>query len=150
LIIFINENNIIDMVNSNLPTSPPGDISGKAKTILIVEDDRVLLKMYVKKMTSEGLNVIFASDGKEALGKYNNEEIDLVITDIMLPKMSGIELLEQIRNSKRGKDIPVFVWTNLALEQEKKQAMSLGANEYIVKESQTLIEVAKLVKKYLN
>jgi CheY-like chemotaxis protein len=119
-------------------------------TILVVEDDKVLLTMYSKKLLSEGFNVINAEDGKDALEKFQNERIDLVLTDIMLPRMSGIEFLQEMRNTQKGKDIPVFVWTNLALEQEKKQAMSLGANEYLVKESLTLDEVVVLVKKYLN
>jgi DNA-binding response OmpR family regulator len=119
-------------------------------TILIVEDDLVLSKMYAQKLSSEGFNVISAADGKEALNKFKKEKIDLVITDIMLPRMSGTEFLEQIRSTPKGKNVPVFVWTNLALEEEKRQALSLGANKYLVKESLTLDEVAELVKKYIN
>ena len=120
------------------------------KTILLVEDDQLLSKMYSQKLISEGFNVINATDGKVALEKFKKELIDLIITDIMLPKMSGTEFLKEVRSTTKGKDIPVFVWTNLALEEEKRLALGLGANEYLVKESLTLDEVVKLVKKYLN
>lgn len=142
----------MDSPQSKVSSEQQSSVSTKLikNTLLIVEDDKVLLKMYTQKLSSEGFEVINANDGREALEKFQKEKIDLVLTDIMLPKMSGIEFLQEMRNTKKGKDIPVFVWTNLALEQEKKQAMSLGANEYLVKESQSLDEVVKLVKKYLS
>lgn len=135
---------MIDMKNLQ------SEASSIKKTILLVEDDQVLSKMYSQKLTAEGFNVINATDGKVALEQFKKQLIDLIITDIMLPKMSGIEFLQEVRSTPKGKDIPVFVWTNLTLEGEKRQALGRGANEYLVKESLTLAEVVKLVKKYLN
>ena len=137
---------------SEASSNKMNSVSNKSaeKTILLVEDDEVLSRMYSQKLIAEGFNVINATNGKEALEKFNKELMDLIITDIMLPKMSGTEFLKEVRSTTKGKDIPVFVWTNLALEEEKRQALGLGANEYLVKESLTLAEVVKLVKKYLN
>ncbi len=136
---------------SSASTNKADSVSEKKinKTILLVEDDQVLSNMYSQKLKAEGFNVINAINGKEALEKFKKELIDLIITDIMLPIMSGTEFLKEVRSTAKGKDIPVFVWTNLALEEERRRAFSLGANEYLVKESLTLADVVKLVKKYL-
>jgi len=119
-------------------------------TILIVEDDQVLMKMYTQKLVSEGFKVLNAVDGEEAFAVFVKEKIDLIITDIMLPRVSGIEFLQKIRVTPKGKNVPVIVWSNLMLEEEKKQALALGANEYVVKGQLKLEDMAALVRKYMT
>ena len=118
-------------------------------TILIVEDDPVLQKMYNQKLISEGFNTLIASDGQEAQDLFNKEPVDLIITDIMMPRVSGIELIENIRQNSKEKTIPILAWSNLALEEEKQKALSAGANEDVIKGSLNLEQLVNLVKKYL-
>ncbi len=125
------------------------DSSNAKKTILIIEDDQVLMKMYVQKLTNEGYNILSAIDGEQGFDTFRKAKIDLVITDIMLPRVSGIEFLEKIRKTPNGKDVPVIAWSNLAREEDKKKVLDLGAQEYIVKGSLTLEQMAETVKKYL-
>lgn len=120
-------------------------------SILIVEDDPVLLKMYTEKFTFEGFRVVVARDGEEALRiALSSEKIDIVLLDIMLPKMSGTDFLENLRKEQKGKDIPVIALTNLAEEDERQKAINLGVKEYLVKAMQTPEQVVEKIKKYLN
>ncbi|OGM23531.1 hypothetical protein A2865_01755 [Candidatus Woesebacteria bacterium RIFCSPHIGHO2_01_FULL_39_17] len=108
------------------------------------------MKMYTQKLVSEGFKVLNAVDGEEAFAVFVKEKIDLIITDIMLPRVSGIEFLQKIRVTPKGKNVPVIVWSNLMLEEEKKQALALGANEYVVKGQLKLEDMAALVRKYMT
>ncbi|KKQ36451.1 MAG: Response regulator, partial [Candidatus Woesebacteria bacterium GW2011_GWA1_37_7] len=111
--------------------------------------DPVLQKMYNQKLISEGFNTLIASDGQEAQDLFNKEPVDLIITDIMMPRVSGIELIENIRQDSKEKNTPIIAWSNLALEEEKQKALSAGANEYVIKGSLNLEQLIDLVKKYL-
>ena len=131
-------------VSANVSAKP------ESKSILIVEDDPVLLKMYTEKFGFEGFRVLNAKDGEEALRVAMSEVVDIILLDIMLPRMSGTDFLERFRTSLKGKDVPVVALTNLAEEQEKQKALNLGVKEYLVKAMQTPEQVVEKVKKYLN
>ncbi|KKQ85199.1 MAG: PAS/PAC sensor hybrid histidine kinase [Candidatus Woesebacteria bacterium GW2011_GWB1_38_8] len=118
--------------------------------ILIVEDDPVLLKMYTEKFTFEGFSVLNAKDGEEALKTATSEKIDLILLDIMLPKMSGTDFLEKLRQDTKAKNTPVIALTNLTEENERQKAMKLGVKEYLVKAMQTPEQVVETVKKYIK
>ena len=121
------------------------------KTILLVEDDILVSQMYAKRLKKEGLNVILASDGIEGLEKLKSEKIDLVLLDIMMPKMNGHEMLKRVREDPSIKDTRVVVLTNLNDRPEDiKEIKKLGIEEYILKSDITLAELAKVVVKYLN
>lgn len=122
----------------------------KRQIILVVEDDPVLLKMYSEKFGFEGFEVLNAKDGEEALEVSEKEQIDIILLDIMLPRMSGTDYLEKFRQTPKGKDIPVVALTNLAEEAEKQRALNLGVKEYLVKAMQTPEQVVQTVKKYLG
>ena len=117
--------------------------------ILIVEDDPVLLKMYTEKFNFEGFKVLNAKDGEEALRISESEIMNIVLLDIMLPRMSGTDYLEKLRQMPEGKDTPVVALTNLAEEAEKQRALKLGVKEYLVKAMQTPEQVVQTVKKYI-
>lgn len=123
---------------------------GGERTILIVEDDPVLLKMYSEKFGFEGFNVINAKDGEEALEKATKEKVDIILLDIMLPKMSGTDLLERLKDDEKGGSIPVVALTNLAEDSEKQKALKLGVKEYLVKAMQTPEQVVETVKKHIG
>jgi CheY-like chemotaxis protein len=120
------------------------------KSILIVEDDPVLLKMYSEKFGFEGYRVINAKDGEEALTKAVNEPVDMILLDIMLPKMSGTDFLARLRQNVKAKNTPVVALTNLAEDEEKQKALKLGVKEYLVKAMQTPEQVVETVKKYIS
>lgn len=120
------------------------------KRILIVEDDPVLLKMYSEKFTFEGFEVLSAKDGEEALEVALKAPLDIILLDIMLPKMSGTDFLEKLRQTPIGKDIPVVALTNLAEEEEKEKALKLGVKEYLVKAMQTPEQVVEKIKKFTS
>ena len=122
----------------------------EAKVVFIVEDDPILLKMYTEKFTFEGYKVLSARDGEEALKLALSEKIDVVLLDIMLPKMSGTDFLEKLRENPKGKDIQVVALTNLAEEEERQKALNLGVKEYLVKAMQTPEQVVEKVKKYMG
>lgn len=124
--------------------------SKEGKVILLVEDDPVLLRMYTEKFNFEGFRVLAARDGEEALKISQDAKIDMVLLDIMLPRMSGTDFLERLRELPKGKDVPVVALTNLAAQEEKDKAMKLGVKEYLVKAMQTPEEVVEKMKKYLG
>ena len=120
------------------------------QVILIVEDDPVLAKMYAEKFKFEGFTVLLAKDGEEGLQMALEEKIDLILLDIMLPRLSGVDLLEKLRQNPKGKLQKVVALTNLAEQEEKEKALKLGVKEYLVKAMQTPEVVVEKVKKYLN
>lgn len=135
--------------NPNQPAQAPTETKQR-KVVLIVEDDPVLLKMYTEKFTFEGFGVLNAKDGQEALNVALKEKVDIILLDIMLPIMSGTDFLEKLRQSAKGKNLPVVALTNLAEEGEKQRALKLGVKEYIVKAMQTPEQVVEKIKKYIS
>ena len=125
-------------------------ITESSKVILIVEDDPVLLKMYSEKFTFEGFKVLNAKDGEEALKIATSEELDAILLDIMLPRMSGTDFLEKFRGNAKGNDIPVVALTNLTEEGEKQRALKLGVKAYLVKAMQTPEDVVEKIKASLT
>lgn len=118
--------------------------------VMIVEDDPILLRMYTEKLTFEGFNVVGANNGEDALEIATRENPNLIILDIMLPRMSGTDFLERFRQTSTGKDIPVIALTNLAEDEERQRALKLGVKEYLVKAMQTPEQVLEKVNKYIS
>ncbi len=119
------------------------------KVVFIVEDDPVLLKMYTEKFIFEGFKVFNAKDGEEALKIATSEKVDVILLDIMLPRMSGTDFLEKLRQTPEGKKIPVVALTNLAEEEERQKALKLGVEQYLIKAMQTPEQVVEIVKRYI-
>lgn len=126
------------------PIIPPAN-----PTILIIEDDPLLVNMYKTKLTMEGFNVLTAEDGQQGLRLAVQQKIDFILLDIMMPKMSGIELLTSLRQSIRGKSIPVIVMSNLIDEDKVKQATALGVKEFLVKSNVTPSQVVEKIRQYI-
>lgn len=119
-------------------------------TVLIIEDDSLLLKMYKTKFESEGFNVISALDGEEGLNVAQGHSVDLILLDIMMPRLSGLDMLAKYRQDPKGKSVPVIILTNLTREEEMKRAKELGVKEFIVKADYTPSEVVRKIKDYLG
>jgi len=124
-------------------------VESKKSRILLVEDDLLLVKMYQTKFTMEGFELLVASDGEAGLQIAQRENIDFLILDIMLPKLSGIDVLEKLKRDPNKKDIPVLILTNLTQEEEAKKALALGAKEYLIKSDITPKDLIDKVRKYL-
>ena len=118
--------------------------------ILIVEDDPFLSEMYSTKLTQENFEVELAIDGKEALKKVKDIKPDLVLLDIVLPKMDGFEVLQKIKKDTALSNIKVIALTNLGQKEEVEKGLGFGADDYIVKAHFTPSEVINKIKKVLN
>ena len=116
--------------------------------ILVAEDEPMLLKTIELKLKKEGYEVITTIDGREAVVKIETEDPDMVITDIMMPYVSGLEIVAIVRK-KTGKKIPIIILS--AMEQEKvvMEAFELGADDYITKPF-SLNELAIRVKRLMS
>ena len=121
----------------------------KKKIIFVIEDDLFLVQAYQIKFEREGMEVWAATDGMEALDFLKKEPPDVVLLDIMLPKMSGFSVLEAIRKDERWKKVPVIILSNLGQQKDIEQGKALGVVEYIVKANTKINEVVEKVKKLL-
>lgn len=124
--------------------------SENTKTILLADDDPILLEMYQERLGVDGFKVITVHDGKAALEKAGKEKIDLILLDIMMPKMNGLDVLRELKSSEKTKKIPVFLLTALVQEAEKMKGVTAGAEDYIVKSEIMPGEVVNKIKKILN
>ena len=135
---------------SSSTTTQEGQKTSNLPRILIVEDDPILGRMYSEKFKSEGYEVIAAQDGESGLKEARAGNIDMILLDVMLPRMSGIDLLEELRKDSTGKDINVIALTNLADQSEKDRAIALGVKDYLVKAMQTPEQVVTKVNSLLG
>ena len=103
------------------------------KLILLVEDDEFLAELYATKLSLENFEVSLAVDGEKGLKKIRARKPDLILLDIILPKMDGFELLKIIKADKNLKNIPVILLTNLSQKDEVKKGLDLGADDYLIK-----------------
>jgi len=117
--------------------------------ILVVEDDPLMSRMYQKIFTFEGYEVEMAGDGQEGLEKARSVKPTLMLLDIMMPKMNGLQVLEKLKADPELKSIPVIMLTNLAGQQDAETALSKGAVKYIVKSEYEPKQVANMVKEIL-
>ncbi len=117
--------------------------------ILVVEDSptmRQLISFAIKRIPNS--HVIEATDGVDALKKLSSEKIDLILADINMPVMDGLKLVSLVRGNPVYKGIPVIIVTTEGAEEDRKRALSIGANAYLPKPIQTQ-ELIKLVNTYL-
>lgn len=121
-------------------------MSNSIQKILLVEDDTFISQMYLASFTNEGFSVDIAMDGEDGLQKAENGTYDIVILDLMLPKLSGTEVLERLRRTDRGKTLNVIVLTNLNDPDQKTKVMSLNARAYLDKSSLTPGQLVETIK----
>lgn len=121
-----------------------------ANKILLAEDDIQLVDMYKRKFELEGFDVHVAEDGQEAIDKLDAFTPDLILLDIMMPKVDGLEVLKHIRQTPSLKDVLVMILTNLGNETISEEIYKLGATDYIVKAEMTPLEVVNKAKEILK
>lgn len=118
--------------------------------ILIVEDDPLMFRMYKKIFTFEGFEVDVAADGEEGLKKAREWQPNIILLDMMMPKMNGLQVLDNLKSDPACRKTPVVVLTNLAGESDAEAAMSKGAVRYIIKSEQDPKGVANIVKEIMT
>jgi CheY-like chemotaxis protein len=118
--------------------------------IMLVEDDNNLREIYGARLLAEGHQIVAAKDGEEALALAVKEKPDLIISDIMMPRISGFEMLDILRNAPETRNTKVIMMTALSQAEDKARADKLGADRYLVKSQVTLEDVAKVVRDVLT
>ena len=118
--------------------------------ILFIEDDPLIIKIYTTRLTADGYQVLSAENGADGITLAEKELPDLIVLDIMMPKVDGFGVLQKLRSHPQLKDKPILVYSNLAQEEELNRARQLGATEFIVKANLTPTEMVAKIKQYLT
>ena len=114
--------------------------------ILVVEDETFLVKIYNMKLKKEGYDVTIATDGEQAVKLAEEIKPDLILLDLILPKLNGFEALEKIKAIASIKNTPVVVLSNLGQDDDIKKAKSLGAVDYLIKANFSIQDVVQKIR----
>ena len=117
-----------------------------AGTILIIEDDHFLSSILKSRLEKDGFTVLQAFDGDEGLATLHTTRPDVVLLDIIMPKVSGFEVLEALSSDPELSRIPIVIASNLGQDSDIEKAKTLGARDYYVKVRTSLEDLAKMVK----
>lgn len=117
--------------------------------ILVVEDEKPMASILGKELKKLDHEVEFAYDGAEAVEKAKKENPDLILLDLILPKVNGFQVLEKIKGDSDVSSIPVIVLSNLGTDEDIKHAMKLGAIDYYVKAQHPLLEIVEKITEFL-
>lgn len=120
------------------------------KKILLVEDDEALANVYKSRLEIEGFETQWVSNGEDALAAAMNFKPDLVLLDAMMPKISGFDVLDILRNTPETTDIHVIMLTALSQPKDKERAESLGVDDYLVKSQVVIGDVIERVRHHLG
>ena len=123
---------------------------GDKLKILLIEDDPFLLSMYTTKFELENFLVYGADDGEKGLEYANKETLDIILLDILMPKMNGFEVLEKLKSSDKTRGIPVILLTNLNQKDEIERGLALGADDYLIKAHFMPSEVVGKITRVIN
>lgn len=118
--------------------------------IMIVEDDAALREIYGIRLTAEGYEVVTAGDGEEALAVAVREKPDLVLSDVMMPKISGFDMLDILRNTPETAQMKVIMMTALSSDDQRARGESLGADRYLVKSQVGIEDVVNAIHEVLG
>src|SRR4051794_19801182 len=118
--------------------------------VLLVEDDNNLREIFQMRLQAEGYSTVVAADGEEGLVVAMKEKPDLIIADVMMPKLSGFEMVENLRSSPEMKDTKVVMMTALGQAEDQARGEKLGVVKYLVKSQVTLEDFARVVKEVLG
>lgn len=119
------------------------------KRILLVEDDDALANVYLTRMQAEGLEVRRVANGEEALAAALNFHPDLVLLDVMMPKVSGFDVLDILRNTPETANLKIIMLTALSQQTDKDRAESLGVDDYLVKSQVVIADVIERIRHHL-
>lgn len=124
--------------------------TNQAKKILLVEDDDALANVYITRLEAEGFHVRRVANGEDALASALEYKPDMVLLDVMMPKVSGFEVLDILRNTPQTANVKVIVLTALSQESDRQRAESFGADDYMVKSQVVIADVIDRIKHHLS
>ncbi len=123
-------------------------MTDQLKKILIVEDEKPIARALQLKLSHEGFDATIASNGVEGLALMEKEHFDLALLDLMMPKLDGFGVLEEMK--KRGMEIPVMVQTNLGQNEDEKRAKEFGVKGFFVKSNMPITQIVEHIKTFLK
>ena len=122
----------------------------RKRKILLVEDDTALASVYRSRLELEGFDVCEANNGEDALSLAVSEHPDLILLDVMMPKISGFDVLDILRNTPETTNIRVIMLTALSQPKDKERAEQLGVDDYLVKSQVVIDDVIERVRHHLG
>ena len=134
-------------------SAPPAGIAqpaNHAKRILFVEDDDALAGVYLVRLQAEGFEVKRVANGEEALAAALSFRPDLVLLDVMMPKVSGFDVLDILRNTPDTANLKIIMLTALSQDSDRKRAESMGVDDYLVKSQVVITDVIDRIKSHLG
>jgi DNA-binding response OmpR family regulator len=140
----------MDSADTPSPNPAPGNPPLHPKRILMVEDDDALANVYLVRLQAEGFEVKRVSNGEDALAVAVSYRPDLVLLDVMMPRVSGFDVLDIIRNTPETANMKVIMLTALSQDSDKKRAEALGVDEYLIKSRVVITDVIDRIKKHLG
>lgn len=124
--------------------------SGHPKRILLVEDDDAIANVYLMRLQAEGFDVRRVNNGEDALATALSYHPDLVLLDVMMPQVSGFDVLDILRNTPETANLKIVMLTALSQESDRERAESLGVDDYLVKSQVVIADVVERIKHHLG
>jgi len=118
--------------------------------VLVVDDDQALLEMYTMRLKEEAFEVIVARNGEEALARAVDSKPDVILLDVMMPKVNGFDVLDILKSTPETKKIPVLILTVLIQDADRERGLKAGAEDYLVKSETMPGQVIEKVKQVLS
>jgi DNA-binding response OmpR family regulator len=131
-------------------TPPPSEPGKHPKRILLVEDDDALASVYVTRLQAESFEVRRVANGEDALATALSYKPDLVLLDVMMPKVSGFDVLDILRNTPETANLKIIMLTALSQESDKQRAEALGVDDYLVKSQVVIADVVDKIRQHLS
>lgn len=122
----------------------------KKPIVALIEDDPLIAEMYTTKFTKEGYDIKHAADGAAGLEMVKKEKPDIILLDIIMPKMDGFQVLTELRKEAAFKETPVIMLTNLGQEEDVQKGRALGATDYFIKTNFTPAAIVDKVRGILK
>lgn len=132
------------------PAPAPAQPGSHSKRILLVEDDDALASVYETRLSAEGFETKRVPNGEAALATAISYRPDLILLDVMMPKVSGFDVLDILRNTPETTNVKVIMLTALSQESDKQRAESLGVDDYLVKSQVVIADVVDRIKTHLG
>ncbi len=132
------------------PAAPPEPATSTNKKILFVEDDEALASVYTMRLEAEGFQVRRVPNGEDALAAAMEYRPDLILLDVMMPKVSGFDVLDILRNTPETANMKIIMLTALSQDADKQRAQSMGVDDYLVKSQVVIADVIDRIKQHLS
>ena len=144
----------MDQTDEHNQKPPVDELAGTPgthpKKILLVEDDDALASVYQTRLEAEGFNLRRVPNGEDALAVALDYKPDLIVLDVMMPKVSGFDVLDILRNTPETTNIKIIMLTALSQDSDKQRAESLGVDDYLVKSQVVIADVVDRIKNHLG